>query len=134
MVAQQVDDRLDGLPHAHDAGRQRVERQIAAETAQEGSLSIQRQGILVFRADHPGQCRFAEQALGDNARRRRGDMDALVTARTGIFHALMRNHPDLLGNDVELLANFDTDLDQCRAVMGADTFGLGQLMAHDLAW
>src|SRR5574337_2091397 len=44
---------------------------------------------------------------------------------------LVLNHPQLLGNDVQLLAGLDPDLHQGRPVMGAAALGLGQLMADD---
>lgn len=45
----------------------------------------------------------------------------------------MLDHPHLLRNDVELLGYFDADLDQHRAVVGADPLGFRQFMTDDLA-
>ena len=44
----------------------------------------------------------------------------------------MLDHPDLLGNDVQLFADLNADLDQGLAVMGADALRLGQLVPDDL--
>ena len=133
MIAQQVDDRLYRFANPDDARRQGIARQVAAEATQERGLPVQRQRIHVLRGHHPGQGRFGEQSLGDDACRCRRDLDALVAARAGIFDPLMLDDPYLLRNDVQLLADLDTDLDQGGAVMGADPLGLGQFMADDLA-
>jgi len=48
-IAQQVHHRLHRLADPHDAGRQRVARQVrAAEAAQQRSLPVQRQAIQVL--------------------------------------------------------------------------------------
>ena len=41
---------------------------------------------------------------------------------------------DLLGNDVELFADFDTDLDQGDTVVGTNALRFRQFMADDVAW
>jgi hypothetical protein len=46
----------------------------------------------------------------------------------------MPDDSHLLGNDVDLFADFGTDLDQRRAVMGTETLGFRQLVPHDLAF
>lgn len=45
----------------------------------------------------------------------------------------MLDDPDLLRNDVQLFADFDADLDQRRAVVGADPFRFRQFVPDDLA-
>ena len=45
---------------------------------------------------------------------------ALVAAGAGVFHPMVLDDPDLLGNDVELFADFDTDLDQGDTVVGTN--------------
>lgn len=133
VIAQQVDDRLDRLADPDHARRQGGPRQIAAEAALQCGLPIQRQRIEVLRAHHPGEGRFGQQPLRDDARRGRGDLDPLVAARAGVLHPLVLDHPHLLGNDVELLADLDTDLDQDGAVVRAAALGFGQFVANDLA-
>ncbi len=44
----------------------------------------------------------------------------------------MLDDPDLLGNDVQLFAGLDADLDQGRAIMRAVPFRFRQFMANDL--
>ena len=41
---------------------------------------------------------------------------------------------DLLGNDVELFADFNADLDQGDTVVGTNALRFRQLMADDVAW
>jgi hypothetical protein len=112
VVAQQVDDRLHRFADLDEARRQRIAREVAAEATQECCLPVQRQGVHILRGHHPGQCRFRQQSLGNDPCRCRRHLDALVAAGAGVFHPLVLDDPDLLGNDVELFADFDTDLDQ----------------------
>ena len=133
-VAQQVDHRLRRLAHPHDAGGQRVARQLrAAEATQQRGLAVQRQAIQVLRRDHPGQRRLAEQALGDHLRRLRRQAQATVTARAGVLHPLVADHAHLLRDDVHLLADFHADLAQGRAVVRAHALVFGQFVAPHIA-
>lgn len=133
-VAQQVDHRLRGHAHSHDAGGQRVARQLrATEAAQQRRLPVQRQPIQVLRRDHPGQRRFAEQPLGDHLRRLGRQAQAAVAARAGVLHPLVADHTHLLRHDVQLLADLHADLAQARAVVRAHALVFGQLVTHHLA-
>jgi len=121
-------------PHPHDAGGQRVARHLrAAEAAQQRGLPVQRQPIQVFRRDHPGQCRLAEQSLGNHLRRLGCQAQTAVAARAGVLHALVADHAHLLRHDVQLLADLHADLAQRRAVMRAHALVFGQLVASHLA-
>ena len=57
----------------------------------------------------------------------------MVAARTGIFDALVLNDTNLLRNDVQLFAGFNTDFHQLVSVMGTNPFGFRQFMANDFA-
>lgn len=61
VIAQQVDDRLDGLADLDHARRQGGARELAAEAPQERGLPIQRQGVHVLRGHHPRESRFGQQ-------------------------------------------------------------------------
>jgi hypothetical protein len=71
--------------------------------------------------------------LGDDPGRHRGQLDALIATRTGVFDALMLNDADLLRNDVQLFADLDADFHQGFAIVRTNPFRLRQLMANDLA-
>ncbi|CAM3947107.1 hypothetical protein BOBR111200_17860 [Bordetella bronchialis] len=119
MVSQQVDQRLHRFANPHHAGRQRGARQIATEAIEQTRLAVQRQAVLVFGCNAPRQCRFSEQPLGDDARRRRSGLDAGIAARVGVLHALVLQHADLLRHDVQLFADLHADLDKRLTVMRA---------------
>jgi hypothetical protein len=133
VIAQQVDDRLHSLADAHDAGSQRVARDVATEAAKQCSRAIQRHAELVLAGDDPGLGLLGEQPARDDACRRRRNLQALIAAGTGVLDAVVLQHSHLLGDDIHLLADLGTDLHQRVPVMCADTLGLGQLVAHDLA-
>ena len=131
MVAQQVQDGLHRLAHAHDAGRHGIAREVApAKASQQGGLAVQRQAIAILGGDDPGQQAFAEQALGDDLSGLGRQAQCAIATGAGVFDPLVANHAHLLGNDVELLAGLDADFPQRRAIVRTHAFGLGQLMAH----
>ena len=120
VIAQQIDDRLHRFADPDHAGRQRVARQVAAETTKQCRLPVERQRVLVLGGGHPGQRRFGQQSLGDDPCRRRGHLDALIAARTGVLDPLVLDDADLLRNDVQLFADLDTDFHQRLAVVRAN--------------
>lgn len=95
--------------------------------------AVQRHAELVLAGDDPGLCLLGEQAARDDARRRRRNLQALIAAGTGVLDAVVLQHTHLLGDDVHLFADLGADLHQRVPVMGAHAFGLGQIVAHDLA-
>ncbi|MNV40242.1 hypothetical protein D3C71_1318430 [compost metagenome] len=133
MVAQQVDDRLYSLADAHDAGSQRIARDVATEAAQQYGRSVQWHAELVLAGDDPGLGLLGEQPARDDARRRRCNLQALIAAGTGVLDAVVLQHAHLFGDDIHLLADLGADLHQRVPVMRAHTLGLGQFVAHDLA-
>lgn len=133
MIAQQVDDGLNGLADAHDAGSQGVAGQISAEAAQQCGLAVQRHAELILAGDDPGLSGLTEQAPRDDACGCRCDLKALVTARAGVLDAVVLKHTDLLGNDVHLFADLGANFYKRMTIVGAHALVLRQLVADDLA-
>jgi len=133
VIAQQIDDRLHCFADPDHAAGQRIAGEVAAETANQCGLPVKGQRILIFGSGHPGQSSFGQQSLGNDPGWRRGDLDPLVAARTGVFDALVLNDANLLWNDVQLFADFDADFHQRLSVMGTNPFGCRQFMTNDLA-
>src|ERR1700737_2543693 len=109
MRTRKVDDGLHRFAQADHAGCQRIARDVIAEALEQRGDPIQRQAIGELRDDEPRQRRFSGQSLRNDARAGRRDLQALVAARTGTLRALVPDHPNLLRDDFQLLADLDAD-------------------------
>ena len=71
--------------------------------------------------------------LGQDLRRQRRGLQALLAARAGVLLAHVLQHLHLGGHVVELLGDFRADLDE-RAAAGALPLALGQIVDDRDAW
>ena len=71
--------------------------------------------------------------FGYHLRRLRSKTQPAIAARARVLHPLVHDHPQLLRDDVHLLAGNHADLLQHCAVVWAHALGLGQLVANHVA-
>ena len=136
VLGHQVDQRhqMRGTQADHPPGHGRTS-QVDTEPRELPLLPVQRGVIDELGGGDVRKERSGRQALREQAQRRRGDLDALMAAATGVLGADMLQDPYLCGYIVELLGRFLADLLECFAVaVRAHLLIFGEVV-HDLdAW
>ncbi len=99
------------MPDVHDTGGQGVARDVASGAAQQGGRAVERHAKLILT----------------------GDLHAPAAAGAEVLDAMVLQYAHLLEDDLQLLADLGTDLQQRVPVMDTYALGIWQLVAHDLA-
>ncbi len=130
-VLQEVDQGLDPDPELDHPGGEGGAGQIESDALQDVLLPIQWQGILILRdrdmRQEPGRGHGLRQQLG----RERCGLDAQLAMGAGIFFPHVPNDPHLSRDDVELLGDLLSDLDEPLAIVSVDPL-LGRDLVHHL--